>query len=127
MTGVIYMIAGYQCRPVFQYQFRPLMKDHRAADGGFCIILYENSINANGFQFYQQETSIFNLLIIDDCIDCNIDFYAKGMRIIAEASDILDTIPGGCTGSKARGTDINSVGTVVDSRNAALQILCRCK
>ena len=38
------MIAGYQCRPVFQYQFRPLMKDHRAADGGFCIILYENSI-----------------------------------------------------------------------------------
>ncbi|MCR5295872.1 MAG: hypothetical protein K6E17_00555 [Clostridiales bacterium] len=38
------MIAGYNSRPVFQYQFRPLANDHRAADGGFCIILYENGI-----------------------------------------------------------------------------------
>ena len=39
------MIAGYSCKPVFQYQFRPLTnQDHRAADGGFCIILYENRI-----------------------------------------------------------------------------------
>jgi len=40
----MYMIAGYSCRPVFQYQFRPLVHDFRAADGGFCIILYENRI-----------------------------------------------------------------------------------
>ena len=39
------MIAGYSCKPVFQYQFRPLPnQDHRVADGGFCIILYENRI-----------------------------------------------------------------------------------
>lgn len=38
------MIAGYSSRPVFQYQFRPLMPDSRAADGGFCVILYENRI-----------------------------------------------------------------------------------
>ena len=39
------MIAGYSCKPVFQYQFRPLSsQDHRAADGGFCVILYENRI-----------------------------------------------------------------------------------
>ena len=39
------MIAGYSCRPVFQYQFRPLTnQEHRAADGGFCVILYENRI-----------------------------------------------------------------------------------
>ena len=39
------MIAGYSCKPVFQYQFRPLIvQGHRAADGGFCIILYENRI-----------------------------------------------------------------------------------
>ena len=38
------MIAGYNSRPVFQYQFRPLANDHRATDGGFCIILYENGI-----------------------------------------------------------------------------------
>ena len=38
------MIAGYHSKPVFQYQFRPLMNDRRAPDGGFCIILYENCI-----------------------------------------------------------------------------------
>ena len=39
------MIAGYSCKPVFQYQFRPLTnQEHRAADGGFCVILYENRI-----------------------------------------------------------------------------------
>lgn len=39
------MIAGYSCKPVFQYQFRPLSdQGHRAADGGFCVILYENRI-----------------------------------------------------------------------------------
>ena len=38
------MIAGYNCSPVFQYQFRPLMNGRRVADGGFCVILYENGI-----------------------------------------------------------------------------------
>ena len=38
------MIAGYGCKPVFQYKFRPLMPDSRAADGGFSVILYENRI-----------------------------------------------------------------------------------
>ena len=39
------MIAGYSCKPVFQYQFRPLSnQDHVAQDGGFCVILYENRI-----------------------------------------------------------------------------------
>lgn len=38
------MIAGNRYRPVFMYQFRPLMNDRRAPDGGFCILLYENSI-----------------------------------------------------------------------------------
>ena len=38
------MIAGYGSKPVFQYKFRPLANDTRAADGGFSVILYENRI-----------------------------------------------------------------------------------
>lgn len=38
------MISSYGSKPVFQYQFRPLMQDRRAPDGGFCVILYENRI-----------------------------------------------------------------------------------
>ena len=38
------MIAGYHSKPVFQYQFRPLINDRNAANGGFCVLLYENSI-----------------------------------------------------------------------------------
>ena len=38
------MIAGYGCKPVFQYKFRPLLHGNRAPDGGFVVILYENRI-----------------------------------------------------------------------------------
>ncbi len=38
------MIARGGSKPIFQYQFRPLMQNHRAPDGGFCVILYENRI-----------------------------------------------------------------------------------
>ena len=38
------MIAGYGSKPVFQYKFRPLKSDSRAADGGFTVILYQNRI-----------------------------------------------------------------------------------
>ena len=38
------MISGYGSKPVFQYKFRPLRNDSRAADGGFTVILYQNRI-----------------------------------------------------------------------------------
>lgn len=39
------MIAGYGCKPVFQYKFRPLAETRRRKpNGGFSVILYENSI-----------------------------------------------------------------------------------
>ena len=38
------MIAGYGSKPVFQYKFRPLAVGAAPADGGFCIMLYENGI-----------------------------------------------------------------------------------
>lgn len=38
------MIVGGGGKPIFQYKFRPLIQDHRVADGGFCVILYENRI-----------------------------------------------------------------------------------
>ena len=39
------VIAGYGCKPVFQYKFRPLSQSrNRKPDGGFCIILYENGV-----------------------------------------------------------------------------------
>lgn len=38
------LIAGYGCKPVFQYKFRPLPQGSAPVDGGFCIILYENGI-----------------------------------------------------------------------------------
>lgn len=38
------LIAGYGCKPIFQYKFRPIGQGSAPADGGFCIILYENGI-----------------------------------------------------------------------------------
>ncbi len=38
------MIVGYGAKPVFQYKFRPLPRTGTPTDGGFCIILYENSV-----------------------------------------------------------------------------------
>lgn len=42
--GAIILIAGYGCKPVFQYKFRPLPQGSAPIDGGFTVILYENGI-----------------------------------------------------------------------------------
>ncbi len=38
------MIARYGHKPVFQYKFRPFVRDAQAQDGGFTVTLYENGI-----------------------------------------------------------------------------------
>jgi hypothetical protein len=49
------------------------------------------------------------------------------MSILAERTDVIHTIAGCRPGTKTRSTYINGIGTVVNSRDATLQILGRCQ
>jgi|GEM_PF-2111610 len=54
------MIARYNCKPVFQYKFRPFGQDSRAADGGFSVLFYENCILS--FSIYATDGSFLDEL-----------------------------------------------------------------
>ena len=73
----------------------------------------------------QKLTGVINLIIIEDSIDGHIDLHTKGTGILAELSDIVDTVACRRTRSEARGSDIDGVGAMVDGRHAASQVLGR--
>lgn len=87
--------------------------------------MHEDGINTNLRQFFEQMTYILKLIIVEDGIHRDIDLRTEGMRIVTETVDVLNCITDSSTRSKTGGTYIDSIGTVVNSRNAALEILCR--
>jgi hypothetical protein len=87
--------------------------------------LYEDGIGASLFKFFQELTGVVELVIVDDSVDRDIDLRPKGMGITAELGNVGDRVacchPGPETGSP----NINGISTVVDSRDAACEILGR--
>ena len=70
---------------------------------------------------------IVEFIVVDDGIDGDIDLCTKGMGIVAELADIVDTIAYSCTSAKTGGTDIYGIGTMVDGCDAIFKILSRGK
>ena len=52
-------------------------------------------------------------------------FRAESMGISAQLRNVVDTITRSLSGTEFRSSDIHGVGAVVDSRNAAFNILGR--
>lgn len=75
----------------------------------------------------EQLMGLLQFGIVDDGVDSHIDTGTKTMGVLAQLSDIVDGIAGSSTGTKLHGTYIHSVGTMVDSRDAALKILGGCQ
>ena len=88
-------------------------------------VLHEDGIDANLSQLLKQLADILKFMIIENGIHRDIDLRTEGVRIITETMDVIDCITHGSTGSKTRGSDIDSIGTVINGCHAALQILCR--
>ena len=81
------MIAGYGCKPVFRYQFRPTGHDSRPQDGGFCVLLYENCILS--FSVYNVDGSFLDeqcFSLPSNVLQC---FYA----LLRNASSWLGSTP----------------------------------
>ena len=87
--------------------------------------MYQDGIGAGLFEFFEELTGVVELVIVDDSVDRDIDLRPKGMGIAAELGNVGDRVacchPGPETGSP----NINGISTVVDSRDAALQVFGR--
>ena len=86
-------------------------------------ILYKNGIDMSLLQILQEMAHIVEFIIIDDGVDGDIDLYAKGMRIVAEFPDIIDTIAHSSPGTKTRGANRHGISTMIDGCDAIFKIL----
>ena len=87
--------------------------------------MHKDGIDTYLSQLLKQLAHILEFIIVEDGVHRYIDFGTKGVRIVTETADVIDCITNGSTRPKTGGSYIDSVGTVVNGRNAALKILCR--
>lgn len=88
-------------------------------------VLNQNSIHTDVIQRLKKYSNIFHFIIEDQSVDGNVNFGSVDMGIIHEGFDILKGVGGGLSRAEGRSTYIHSVGAVVDSCLAALQITRR--
>ena len=66
-------------------------------------------------------------MVVKNGIDRDVDLSRKTVGIAAELADVVNAITGSSPGTIPVGTDVDSIGTVVDGCQATLQILSRCQ
>ena len=88
-------------------------------------VLDEDGIDTSLLQLLNELAGGIEFTIVEDGIDGGVDLHSEGMGIVAELADIADAIAHCCTGSETGSAYIDRIGTVVDSRDATRQILCR--
>ena len=90
-------------------------------------ILHEDGIDTSSREFVEQLTGGLQFVVIDDGVDSNIHLGSELMGILAELTDVVNTIACCHTGTKLLGTNIDSISAMINGRDAALQILGRCQ
>ena len=100
---------------------------NRRRKGEKTHVLNEDSIYPCLCQLTYERTSCFHLRIINDGIDSNINAGTILMGILAQLTNIVDTIANSSTSSKTGSSNLDSIGTMVDCSYATLKILGRCQ
>ena len=88
-------------------------------------VLHKDGMDSCLIQTPNELAGSLQLIVIDNRIDRDKDLHAKGTGIVAELANISNGIAHGSTCTKTLGTDVDSIGTVVNSGNATLEILGR--
>ena len=86
-------------------------------------VLNEDGVNTGIRQFGKQLTGCFQLIVVYDGVDGDIDLRRKLMGVKTELADVVDGIACRHAGTEARRADIDGVGTMIDGCQATLQIL----
>ena len=86
-------------------------------------ILHQNGIDTYLRQLVEQAVGSFQLIVVNYGVDRDIDLRLKLMGIAAELGNVGHAVAGIGACTKAWGSDVNSVGTMVNGCLAALQIL----
>ena len=86
-------------------------------------ILHEDGIYPTLLQLLQEAARVLQFVVVDDGVDGDVDLSPKLVGIAAKFGNVGYAVARRRSGAKALGTDIHSIGTVIDSGDAALQIL----
>ena len=88
-------------------------------------VLHNECIHPDTVQIPYELLGIFQFLILQDGVESDIDTGIIQMGILHQLCNILKGIACCCSCTKTGRTDIYGIGTVVDSPDAAFQILGR--
>ncbi len=88
-------------------------------------ILQQQGIHTNLVEFYYHLERILQFLLIDDGVHRDMHLGSILMGILAKLPDVVQRIAGGRARTETRRTDVHGIRTMVDSSDAALQILGR--
>ena len=86
-------------------------------------VLNEHGIDVGRCQLGKQLAGGAELCVEDNGVDRDIDLDPKLMGIAAQLMDVVDTVARRGTCTEARRTDVDGIGTMVDGRHSALQVL----
>ena len=92
-----------------------------------CHILNQDGIGTSILQVEKKTTSSLQLMIVENGVDRDVNTHTVTMRILAKLANVIGTVAYCSTSTKLTGTNIDGIGSMVDSSHAALQILGRCQ
>ena len=81
-------------------------------------ILHYQRIDSYGVKLGDELPHRFKLVVVNNSIDCSINFRAEEMRVLYEALDVGERVAGFSPGAESRRADIHGIGTAVDGGDA---------
>ena len=88
-------------------------------------VLQENGVYAHFFQTAHGFYGVGDFMIEDNRVHRGIDFRIELMGVIAKAGNIANGVSCCVSSTEVLWSYVYGIGTVVNSRDAAFQILCR--
>ena len=90
-------------------------------------ILNNKSIHTRIVQLSNERFNLGKFVIIENSVQCYINFDTENMSILHQTGNILDGITRSLTCPETRSTNIHSIGTMIDGIYCRLVIACRSK
>ena len=86
-----------------------------AQQGG---VLHDEGIDTEAVEVPDETFGGGELVVVEDGVDSDVDADTEGVGIFHQVADVVERIAGGGTGTEARSTDIDGIGTMVNGGNA---------
>ena len=88
-------------------------------------ILGDEGINGDGGEVVDEGLDCGKLVVVEEGVERHVDLHTERACKAHELRNVLEAVACGSTGTEARSSDIDCVGTVADGLDAALKVARR--